>query len=94
MSNRKTYRKVNRKTHTLGNFYALYGLVVNGSSALFNKFITFDAQIDHFGTLDTEFDELFGDLMDNICCCLTILVWISIYFPLLMSDDTYIPCIW
>lgn len=63
--------KLKYEKRTFGDFCTLYNFVINGPSALLNKLVTFDAQIDNFGAFDAEFDELFRDLVDNVCRCLT-----------------------
>ena len=52
------------------HFDALYGFVVNPSSALFDEFITLDAKIEYFSTLNRELNKLFHDLVNDVCCSL------------------------
>ena len=56
--------------YTFGHLDALHRFVVNRSGTLLNQFITLDANIDHFGSFDTELDKFLRDLMNNVSCCL------------------------
>lgn len=59
--------RLREETHTLGDFRTLHGFIVDGAGALLDEFIALNAEVDHFDTLDAKLNELFRDLMDDVC---------------------------
>jgi hypothetical protein len=68
---------------TLVHFDSLDCFVVNCPRTLLDQFIAFNAEIDDFGPFYTSLDELFRNLMNNICCCLNFNSGISFFLPCL-----------
>ena len=53
--------------HTFRHFYALHGLVVNGTSSFLDQFVSLKADVKDLSALDTERDKFFHHIIDNVC---------------------------
>jgi len=60
--------KKSRKRHTLIHLDTFDRLIENSTSAPFEESIALRAKVNHFYTLNRQFDDFFDDIANNICC--------------------------
>jgi len=61
-------KKKVEKGHTLIHLDTFDRLIENSTSALFEESIALRAKVNHFYTLDRQFNDFFDDIANNICC--------------------------
>lgn len=83
---------------TLRDLASLSSLVVHRASSLLNEFVALNAKVDDFRSFNSELNQFFSRIVDNICSSLKRRVPAEclvtpIFCTKMMERRHYIPCI-